>query len=221
MQPSVSENTKVFGNLVFGLSRGINFNGSKVFNTAVHRVGIQLTTDRQTGQAFSQNLGNAWSLTQSYLTQGSSFTTPRTSFNPAKNARSYFTRGDVVANNTVLIQDDSLSTRWGAAIGIAVQNSFNAVMTNNAVAVTQPKDVNSISYGFPYTAYFYQGLLPKFNGGLSSNRNVAWTSQPTGFPTSTWTKQGSFMRFVEIDTLSQVLLPSCQDEFNTRDQWYN
>ena len=29
------------------------------------------------------------------------------------------------------------------------------------------------------------------------------------------------MRFVEIDTLSQVLLPSCQDEFNTRDQWYN
>ena len=221
LQPSVNENTKVFGNLVFGLSRGINFNGSKVFNTAVHRIGIQLTTDRQTGQAFSQNLGNAWSLTQSFTTQAASLTTPRTSFNPAKNARAYFTRGDIVANNTVLIQDDSLSTRMGTAVGIAIQNSFNAVMTNNAVAVTQPLNATSLFYGFPYSAYFYQGLLPIYSGGLSSNRNVAWTSQPTGFPTSTWTKQGAFMRFVEIDTLSQVLLGSCQDEFNTRDQWYN
>ena len=213
LQPNVPERTKIIGNVIFDLRRGVVTSAGSIFrNTVMHRTGIQLTTDRNEGWNSTIDATNLTSLLN-----------PRFSFNSTKDARRYFTREDFIANNTVLIQDDSLSTLAsfvrGAAIGISVMNASGAKLMNNAVAVTSPLHTASITAGYPNTAFFHIGLLPSYSGGLTSNFNAVWPAASTA--PNVWQQQGSFMRFVEVDTLSQILLASCQNEYQTRDQWYN
>jgi len=213
LQPNVPERTKIIGNVIFDLRRGVVTAAGSIFrNTVMHRTGIQLTTDRNEGWNSTIDATNLTSLLN-----------PRFSFNSTKDARRYFTREDFIANNTVLIQDDSLSTLAsfvrGAAIGISVMNASGAKLMNNAVAVTSPLHTASITAGYPNTAFFHIGLLPSYSGGLTSNFNAVWPAASTA--PNVWQQQGSFMRFVEVDTLSQILLASCQNEYQTRDQWYN
>jgi hypothetical protein len=213
LQPNVPERTKIIGNVIFDLRRGVVTSAGSIFrNTVMHRTGIQLTTDRNEG--WNSNID---------ATNLASLLNPRFSFNSTKDARRYFTREDFIANNTVLIQDDSLSTLAsfvrGAAIGISVMNASGAKLMNNAVAVTSPLHTASITAGYPNTAFFHIGLLPSYSGGLTSNFNAVWPAASTA--PNVWQQQGSFMRFVEVDTLSQILLASCQNEYQTRDQWYN
>ncbi|MFN5176674.1 MAG: GEVED domain-containing protein, partial [Ignavibacteria bacterium] len=213
LQPNVPERTKIIGNVIFDLRRGVVTSAGSIFrNTVMHRTGIQLTTDRNEGWNSTIDATNLTSLLN-----------PRFSFNSTKDARRYFTREDFIANNTVLIQDDSLSTLAsfvrGAAIGISVMNASGAKLMNNAVAVTSPLHTASITAGYPNTAFFHIGLLPSYSGGLTSNFNAVWPAASTA--PNVWEQQGSFMRFVEVDTLSQILLASCQNEYQTRDQWYN
>ena len=213
LQPNVPERTKIIGNVIFDLRRGIiTYGGALARNLVMHRTGILLTTDRNTGWGSTSDAINLASLLS-----------PRFSFNSTKDARRYFTREDLIANNTVLIQDDSLSVLAsfvrGAAIGISVMNAVNTRLMNNAVAVTAPLHTASITAGYPNTAFFHIGLLPSYNGGLRSNYNAVWPAASTA--PNVWAQQGSFMRFVEVDTLSQILLSSCQNEYQTRDQWYN
>ena len=213
LQPNVPERTKVIGNVIFDLRRGVLFpSGSIVRNSVTHRTGIQLTTDRNSGWTSTLDATNLNSLIN-----------PRFAFNSTKDARRYFTREDLVANNTVLIQDDSLSTLAsfvrGAAVGIALLNARESKLMNNAVVVTAPLHAASMTAGYPNSAYLYAGLLPSYSGGLKSNYNAAWAASRD--ISGNWVAQGSFMRFIEIDTLSQILLASCQNEYQTRDQWYN
>jgi len=213
LQPNVPERTKVIGNVIFDLRRGVLFpSGATVRNSVTHRTGIQLTTDRNSGWTSTLDATNLNSLIN-----------PRFAFNSTKDARRYFTREDLVANNTVLIQDDSLSTIAsfvrGAAVGIALLNSRDARVMNNAVAVTAPLHPASMTAGYPNTALLYSGVLPSYNGGLKSNFNAVWPASRD--LSGNWIQQGSFMRFIELDTLSQILLASCQNEYQTRDQWYN
>ena len=211
LQPNVPERTKVIGNVIFDLRRGVLFpSGAIIRNSVTHRTGIQLTTDRNSGWTSTLDATNLNSLIN-----------PRFAFNSTKDARRYFTREDLVANNTVLIQDDSLNltTPRGAAVGIALLNARDARVMNNAVAVTAPLHTQSMTAGYPNTAYLYAGLLPSYNGGLKSNFNAAWPASRNF--SGNWIQQGSFMRFIELDTLSQILLSSCQNEYQTRDQWYN
>lgn len=213
LQPNVPERTRIIGNVIFDLRRGVVFPTGGIARSSVsHRTGIQLTTDRNSGWTSTLDATNINSLVN-----------PRFAFNSTKDARRYFTREDLIANNTVLVQDDSLSilspfTR-GAAIGISVMNARDARMINNAVAVTSPIHAASNTAGYPNTAFLHIGLLPANNGGLRSNFNAAWPASSTA--PNVWAQQGSFMRFIEIDTLSQILLASCQNEYQTRDQWYN
>jgi hypothetical protein len=213
LQPNVPERTRVIGNVIFDLRRGVLFpSGAIVRNSVTHRTGIQLTTDRNSGWTSTLDATNLNSLIN-----------PRFAFNSTKDARRYFTREDLVANNTVLIQDDSLSTLAsfvrGAAVGIALLNARDARVMNNAVAVTAPLHPASMTAGYPNSALLYSGLLPSYNGGLKSNFNAAWPASRN--ISGNWIQQGSFMRFIELDTLSQILLSSCQNEYQTRDQWYN
>ena len=213
LQPNVPERTKVIGNVIFDLRRGVLFpSGAVIRNSVTHRTGIQLTTDRNSGWTSTLDATNLNSLIN-----------PRFAFNSTKDARRYFTREDLVANNTVLIQDDSLNTLAsfvrGAAVGIALLNSRDARVMNNAVAVTAPLHPASMTAGYPNSALLYSGLLPSYNGGLKSNFNAVWPASRN--LSGTWIQQGSFMRFIELDTLSQILLSSCQNEYQTRDQWYN
>jgi hypothetical protein len=212
LQPNVPERTKVIGNVIFDLRRGVLFpTGGIARGSVIHRTGIQLRTDRNSG----------WTSTLD-ATNLNSYINPRFAVvNSTKDARNYFTREDLVANNTVLIQDDSLnfSTPRGAAIGIALLNARDAKLMNNAVVVTAPLHTQSMTAGYPNTAYLYAGLLPSYNGGLKSNYNAAWPASRDF--NGNWVNQGSFMRFIELDTLSQILLASCQNEYQTRDQWYN
>jgi hypothetical protein len=211
LQPNVPERTKVIGNVIFDLRRGVVLpSGAISRQTIQHRTGILLMTDRTFEPSASFNDAanlNAW-------------ITPRFSFNSTKDARRYFTREDLIANNTVLIQDDSLTAfPRGAAVGIALLNSRDAKLMNNAVVVTSPLHPQSITAGYPNTAFMYTGVLPSYNGGLKSNFNAAWPAARNF--SGNWAQEGSFMRFVELDTLSQILLASCQNEYQTRDQWYN
>jgi hypothetical protein len=213
LQPNVPERTKVIGNVIFDLRRGVLFpSGAVIRNSVTHRTGIQLTTDRNSGWTSTLDATNLNSLIN-----------PRFAFNSTKDARRYFTREDLVANNTVLIQDDSLSTLAsfvrGAAVGIALLNSRDARLMNNAVTVTAPLHPQSMTAGYPNTALLYSGVLPSYSGGLKSNFNAVWPASRN--LSGTWIQQGSFMRFIELDTLSQILLSSCQNEYQTRDQWYN
>ncbi|MFM8457025.1 MAG: hypothetical protein ACKOAK_09680, partial [Ignavibacteria bacterium] len=213
LQPNVPERTKVIGNVIFDLRRGVLFpSGAIVRNSVTHRTGIQLTTDRNSGWTSTLDATNLNSLIN-----------PRFAFNSTKDARRYFTREDLVANNTVLIQDDSLSTLAsfvrGAAVGIALLNARESKLMNNAVVVTAPLHAASMTAGYPNSAYLYAGLLPSYSGGLKSNYNAAWAASRD--ISGNWVAQGSFMRFIDIDTLSQILLASCQNEYQTRDQWYN
>jgi len=213
LQPNVPEKTRIFGNTIFDLRRGVVIASGSIFrNSVMHRTGIELKTDRNSGALSSIDATNLNSLLN-----------PRFSFNTTKDARRYFTREDFIANNTVLIQDDSLSTLAsfvrGAAIGISIMNSSGARLMNNAVAVTAPLHTPSITAGYPNTALFHIGVMPSYNGGLRSNYNAVWPASSSA--TGVWSQQGSFMRFVEIDTLSQILLGSCQNEYQTRDQWFN
>jgi hypothetical protein len=186
IQPNVPERARITGNFVWGLTRG-----TIAPNGAINRVGIHLLTDRQAG------------------TSATALITPRTTTNPAKDARNYFTREDLIANNTVWIDEDGLAIP-GAAVGVMMQNAMNTRFMNNAVAVTANLNANTIALGLPIAAVGYQGLHPKFSGGLRSDYNAIWTNN-----------QGSFMRFIEIDTISQILVQGYQDEYQTRDQWFN
>ena len=143
--------------------------------------------------------------------------TARVSFNSTKGSRSYFTREDLIANNKVLIQDESLTAfPHGDAVGITLLNDRDAKLMNNAVVVTAPLHPQSITAGYPNTSFMYTGVLPSYSGGLKSNFNAAWPASRN--LSGNWAQEGSFMRFVELDTLSQVLLASCQTEYQKRDQ---
>ncbi|MFM8437640.1 MAG: hypothetical protein ACKOAX_04110, partial [Candidatus Kapaibacterium sp.] len=95
---------------------------------------------------------------------------------------SYNTRGDSVMNNTVLMTGDNVSN-GNSVVGIGIQQATNAVMINNAVAVSGAASGVNTAAGNVMACVFYQGtspkassgvagLLPVVSGGLTSNRNA-------------------------------------------------
>ncbi|MFN8368364.1 MAG: hypothetical protein U0Y96_14095 [Candidatus Kapaibacterium sp.] len=118
----------------------------------------------------------------------------------------YFTRGDSVVNNTVLMNVDNV-TSGASVVGIGVQQATNTVLLNNAIAVPGPETSVNIAAGNTFAGIFYQGYSPKTSGGMSSNRNAFWTPS------------AAMVRFIEVDNASQILELGSQGDYTALGQW--
>jgi parallel beta-helix repeat protein len=88
----------------------------------------------------------------------------------------YFTYGDIIANNTIYIQDYNNMVNKAPVVGIGINYSVNPQFYNNAIAITD----NTISANALFkTAVLYRGLLPRWGQGLISDRNAFYTTNNT------------------------------------------
>ncbi|MCX6155980.1 MAG: T9SS type A sorting domain-containing protein [Candidatus Kapabacteria bacterium] len=117
----------------------------------------------------------------------------------------YFMTGCNLVNNTVWIQKDALA-KTGSLAGIAFQQLKNSVIKNNAIAI----DDDQINASSPVaTAMFYNGQMPA-SLNVVCDRNVFWYGKTTG---------ASLFRFVQTDSLSNIIEQGLRNEFNTLPQW--
>ncbi len=119
--------------------------------------------------------------------------------------RTYRSRSDYIYNNTILIGNDGYTTN-GIVSGIAVQETYNTRIINNAIALTD----NDVSMNNPvYAAITYQGMMPGEEGAVYSDRNAFWYSEGSG---------ASIVRFIETDETANLL--EGQYDFNRNDYMY-
>jgi parallel beta-helix repeat protein len=170
-----------------------------------------------------------WGLTTAYSTSrvGIRVFTERVNIMPTNflNAKvpTYFTTGDKIMNNTVIMPDDEGKTTGGLAC-IALQHSNGGKILNNAVAMLDNYvDVRLIgSGGSPAaSAIFYQGVMPGETNGLESNRNAFW--QPAAYLPH---EGPSAYGFVELDVDGSFIEPSVAGQYQilgyeTLRQWRN
>ncbi|MCX6141101.1 MAG: GEVED domain-containing protein [Candidatus Kapabacteria bacterium] len=128
----------------------------------------------------------------------------------------YFTVGDSVVNNTVVISNDNL-VGTGAIVGVGVQNANTPVVMNNAISLQSNLNAASLTQ----SAIFYEGTLFR-NGQVN-----AWYL-PTGAPgalvsnrNAFWAPNSGIARFVEISEKSEIVSAGSQTEFTTIAQWRN
>ncbi|MEN9281695.1 MAG: hypothetical protein RL594_630 [Bacteroidota bacterium] len=132
------------------------------------------------------------------------------------NVASYFTQGDSVVNNTIVIGADGISGT-GAIVGVGFQNANGPVVMNNAIALMSDANPGAITN----SAIFYQGTI--FRNGrvntwyLPTNAPAALVSNKNAF----WTPNAGIARVVEISHTSELVSAGSQTEFATLAQWRN
>ncbi len=178
-------------------------------NEALHIVGNMVYSVNRTNAAASSagiHLTTSRSLT---LTGLNKMITPLVA--------SYNTRGDSVVNNTVYMSGDAV-TSGGSVVGIGIQQAMDAVLLNNAIAVTNSPSSVNLAAGNVLSGIFYEGfnpkasaavpgLLPAVSGGLTSNRNAFWVPS------------GDVVRFIETDASNAILTLGAQGDYNGLNQW--
>lgn len=128
----------------------------------------------------------------------------------------YFTRGDTVANNTIVIGGDNF-TGAGAIVGIGSQHGNGTVVVNNAIALT----ANAGSATLTQSAIFYEGTMFR---GRQTNTDYLPTNAPAALFSNRnafWTPNSGIARFVEISEQTEIVSSGSQDEFQMLDQWRN
>ena len=129
------------------------------------------------------------------------------------NDNTYFTTGDTVAGNTVVIGNDNV-TGDGAIVGVGIQNADGAVVMNNAIALTVPENAAPIR-----SALFNQGTLFAASGSnnwyLGDDAPASLVSNNNAF----YVPNSGIARFVEISGNSEVVSMGSQDELETLSQW--
>ncbi len=156
----------------------------KTSDAAASRIGIQLLTERSDDPDW---------LTEMF--------TPK--------VPTYYTNNDEVVNNTVWLRSDinGISSE-GVTFGIALQQTDNAKLYNNAVALTDD-EIHSDAPG--YAGFFFQGLMPN-TGVMTSDRNAFWTS--TG-------ADAAYYHFVEMDEDGNIIEQGQRNDYKTLEQWQN
>ncbi len=128
-------------------------------------------------------------------------------YTPLRN--NYFTRNDMVVNNTILINETAVNT--GSVVGVAIQQSNNAGVYNNALSIID-QNINP-SLGNTAALIYYQGIKPGLNGGLTSNRNLFYTGNANPALSNV-----DLFRIVETDKLTSVIYAGFNGEYRTLDQ---
>ena len=126
----------------------------------------------------------------------------------------YFTVGDSVVNNTVVLGNDNV-TGTGAIVGVGVQNANGPVVMNNAIALLGNANAATLTQ----SALLFQGTL------FDAARSNDWYL-PSNAPASMVSNRNAFhvpnsgiARFVEVSHTSELVSAGTQDEFKTLSQW--
>lgn len=123
----------------------------------------------------------------------------------APDTKSYFTKNDLIANNTIILDDrgeeDIVNT--GEYFNIAVGQTRGLRVFNNALAI---KD-NQIAATNSNAAFL--GVYTTLNGGLFSDRNAFWAGS----------SDVDIARWIRSDSLSVTIEPGFDREFKELAQW--
>ena len=122
----------------------------------------------------------------------------------------YFTEGDRIAHNTILMGNDGYVTS-GVTAGLTLQQSYEATVVNNAIAMLDDNIAGATNL---YAAIFYQGIHPAEMGGINSNRNVYWLKGSGAV-----TDSAALVRFMYTDEASNEIYAGERNEFLTLNQW--
>lgn len=122
----------------------------------------------------------------------------------------YLTRNDLIVNNTIIIDNDGYNTQ-GAVAGVALQQTSNAKLFNNAIAMLDDNNAGATNV---YSGIFYQGIHPNLDGGIESDRNVYWLTGSGAINDS-----AALYRFIFTDDQSKVIYEGLRNEFLTMNQW--
>jgi len=129
-------------------------------------------------------------------------------------ALDYFTRGDLVANNTVFMTNDNVAGT-GSVIGIGVQHGNGTRVMNNAIALLGASNAATTAHA----AIFTEGTL--FNNGkandwyLPTNAPAALISDKNAF----WAPNAGIGHFVEISEKSDLVSVGTPSDLKTLSQW--
>jgi hypothetical protein len=121
------------------------------------------------------------------------------------NNNQYFTRNDVVYNNTIVMPNDNI-VGSGLIAGVGIQHASGATVKNNVFIMQGPADAASTSH----SAIFYQGLQM-----TDGNDPMALVSDRNAFELG----NSSAIRFVEINNNSDIISAGNADEFRFLSQW--
>ncbi len=121
------------------------------------------------------------------------------------NNNQYFTRNDVVYNNTIVMPNDNI-VGSGLIAGVGIQHASGATVKNNVFIMQGPADAASTSH----SAMFYQGLQM-----TDGNDPMALVSDRNAFELG----NSSAIRFVEINNNSDIISVGSADEFRFLSQW--
>lgn len=128
-----------------------------------------------------------------------------TILDPSTGNTTYFTRGDNVVNNTIVMLDDERSGA-GLITAVGFQHANAPVLKNNAIVMRGTATASS----FSHAAITWQGvLLHEGNDpmGLVSDRNAFQLGN------------ASAARLIEISNTSAIVTQGTQDEFKFLSQW--
>ncbi|MBM2813715.1 MAG: hypothetical protein HW421_477 [Ignavibacteria bacterium] len=116
----------------------------------------------------------------------------------------YFTQRDKICNNTVFMDPD-LMNNSGAYAGIALLQTKNAELKNNAIAIVD--DQIDLTNDMAACVY-YNGIMPG-DGGFTSDRNAFFLG-PNG---------SSLFRFTETNERSMIIESGLRNEYDMLAQW--
>ncbi len=117
-----------------------------------------------------------------------------------------FTINDRIVNNTIIIDNDN-HVNTGNLAAIALQQTKNTFMMNNAIAFMD-ENVGTTDVA---TAMLYHGMTPEESNSIF-NRNVYWLTNGT---------QASMFRFIYTSDTSTVIDYGTRTDFIRLDQWQN
>lgn len=121
---------------------------------------------------------------------------------------SYFTEGDLIANNTVVIEDDGFEDTEGVLVGIGIQQAKAPKFMNNAIALHET-DISEDNLASALV--FYEGVIPTDDEyGMISDRNAY--ELPA-------TADGAIFRLIETDDENEILDLGDVYDFTTVQQW--
>jgi hypothetical protein len=117
----------------------------------------------------------------------------------------YFTEGDMIVNNTIVINNDRDMVNEVSFAGITSQHSDGVIIKNNAISIEDETYSDEIAVA---SALFVESTSYE-SGGFVSDYNAYWFGN-TG---------ATVMRFVEIDEESNILEAGERDEYTLLSQW--
>jgi hypothetical protein len=126
---------------------------------------------------------------------------------PSTNNEGYFTKKDMIVNNTVLMSDDGVSNGSGIVTAVGVQHASGATVKNNAIIMRGTSTASTLLH----SALTYEGV--DLHG--TANSAMQLISDRNAFELGA----AGMARVFEITTNSVVVSTGSQTEYENLGQW--